>query len=74
MAKTKPAKKKTAAPAKSPAGSKGLNPVLEHRPAIGDRGRPIYFYAIVEVTGAQPLWDVFTADEIKEMQDIVAKA
>lgn len=27
MAKTKPAKKKTAAPAKSPAGSKGLNPV-----------------------------------------------
>mgnify|MGYP000854748444 CR=1 FL=1 len=48
--------------------SKGLNPVLEHRPAIGDRGRPIYFYAIVEVTGAQPLWDVFTADEIKELR------
>lgn len=48
--------------------SKGLNPVLEHVAATGDRGRPIYFYAIVEVTGAQPLWDVFTAEEIKELR------
>lgn len=48
--------------------SKGLNPVLEHVPASGDRGAPIYYYAIVEVTGAQPLWDVFTADEIKTLR------
>lgn len=48
--------------------SKGLNPVLEHVAAVGDRGRPVYFYAIVEVTGAQPLWDVFTAEEIKALR------
>ena len=46
----------------------GLNPTLEHVKALGDRGRPIYYYAVVEVTGAQPLWDVFTADEIKELR------
>ncbi len=48
--------------------SKGLNPVLEHVAARGDRGKPVYFYAIVEVTGAQPLWDVFTAEEIKDLR------
>lgn len=48
--------------------SKGLNPVLEHMPAPGDRGEPVFYYAIVEVTGAQPLWDVFTADEIKTLR------
>ncbi|UJL29965.1 recombinase RecT [Mycolicibacterium vanbaalenii] len=48
--------------------SKGLNPVLEHTAAQGDRGTPVYYYAIVEVTGAQPLWDVFTADEIKALR------
>lgn len=46
----------------------GLNPTLEHTKAQGDRGKPVYFYAVVEVTGAQPLWDVFTADEIKELR------
>jgi len=48
--------------------TKGLNPTLEHVPARGNRGEPVYFYAIVEVTGAQPLWDVFTADEIKTLR------
>ncbi len=48
--------------------SKGLNPILEHTAASGDRGQPVYFYAIVEVTGAQPLWDVFTAEEIKTLR------
>ncbi len=48
--------------------SKGLNPVLEHIPAAGDRGEPVFYYAIVEVTGAQPLWDVFTAEEIKTLR------
>lgn len=48
--------------------SKGLNPILEHVAATGDRGRPVFFYAIVEVTGAQPLWDVFTAAEIQELR------
>lgn len=48
--------------------SKGLSPILEHTPDAGDRGAPIAYYAIVEVTGAQPLWDVFTADEIKKLR------
>ncbi|AAN12619.1 recombinase RecT [Mycobacterium tuberculosis] len=46
----------------------GLNPTLKHVKAKGDRGNPVYFYAIVEVTGAEPLWDVFTADEIRELR------
>lgn len=48
--------------------SKGLNPILEHIPAPGDRGEPLAYYAIVEVTGAKPLWDVFTADRIKKLR------
>lgn len=48
--------------------SKGLRPILEHVPAPGERGVPIAYYAIVEVTGAQPLWDVFTADQIQKLR------
>ncbi|WP_257708477.1 recombinase RecT, partial [Mycobacterium tuberculosis] len=46
----------------------GLNPTLKHVKAKGDRGNPVYFYAIVEVTGAAPLWDVFPADAIRALR------
>lgn len=48
---------------------KGLNPRLEHKPARGNRGKPILYYAIVKIKGAsQPLWDVFTAEQIKVLR------
>lgn len=49
--------------------AKGLNPHLEHKPARGDRGIPIFYYAIVRVRGSsQPIWDVFTPDQIKKLR------
>lgn len=48
--------------------SKGLNPILEHVPAQGERGEPVAYYAIVEVHGARPLWDVFTAEQIAKLR------
>lgn len=49
--------------------TKGLNPYLEHKPARGDRGKPIYYYAVVRIKGAsQPIWDVFTPEQIKALR------
>lgn len=49
--------------------TKGLNPYLEHRPARGDRGKPIFYYAIVRIKGAsQPIWDVFTPEQIQKLR------
>lgn len=48
---------------------KGLNPILEHEPVrSGERGEPVFYYAIVQVKGAEPLWDVFTPEEIKKLR------
>jgi len=47
---------------------KGLNPVLEHIPAHGDRGEPIYYYAIAKARDAQAIWDVFTPAEIAKLR------
>lgn len=49
--------------------AKGLTPHLVHKPARGDRGMPIFYYAIVRIKGAgQPIWDVFTTDQIKKLR------
>jgi recombination protein RecT len=49
--------------------SKGLNPILEHEQArSGERGDPVYYYAIVRAKGREPLWDVFTPEEIKKLR------
>jgi recombination protein RecT len=45
--------------------SKGLRPTLEHIPVEDNEAVPTHYYGIVEVTGAQPLWDVFTAGQVK---------
>jgi recombination protein RecT len=47
---------------------KGLNPILEHTPVQGDRGAPIYYYAVVRAKNAQPIWDVFTPQEIAKLR------
>lgn len=48
--------------------TKGLKPRLIHEPADGDRGAIIGYYAIVKVKGREPLWDYFTADQIKTLR------
>ena len=49
--------------------AKGLNPYMEHKPARGERGKPIYYFAIVRIKGAsQPLWDVFTPEQIQRLR------
>lgn len=47
---------------------KGLNPVLEHTPAQGDRGEPVAYYAIIGLKGGQKIWDVFTPGEIAKLR------
>lgn len=48
--------------------TKGLRPELWHHPAKGDRGEPVYYYAIVRAKGAEPIWDVFTPEEIAKLR------
>lgn len=49
--------------------SKGLHPILDHVPFKGDdRGEPVFYYAVVKVTGADPLWDVFSVAEITKLR------
>ncbi|MCT7369422.1 recombinase RecT [Mycolicibacterium llatzerense] len=46
----------------------GLNPILVHKKAEGDRGAVTHFWAIVKVADAEPLVTVLTADEVKEIR------
>lgn len=48
--------------------TKGLRPELWHRRAKGERGAPVAYYAIVGIKDAQPLWDVFTPEEIAKLR------
>lgn len=49
--------------------AKGLRPYMEHKPARGERGKPIYYYAIVRIKGAaEPIWDVFTPEQIQKLR------
>ncbi|MCX8559810.1 recombinase RecT [Mycolicibacterium mucogenicum] len=48
--------------------SDGLDPVLVHRKAKGDRGPVTHFWAIVRVADAEPLIAVLEADEVKELR------
>lgn len=46
----------------------GLNPVLIHKKAAGDRGEPVAFWAIVKVADADPIVTVLTAAEVKDLR------
>lgn len=47
---------------------KGLNPILEHTEAKGDRGVPVFYYAIVRAKGRQAQWNVFSPEEIQKLR------
>jgi recombination protein RecT len=48
--------------------SLGLSPHLYHKPARGDRGKPIYYYAVVALTTGASEFVVLTPEEVKELR------
>ena len=48
--------------------AKGLNPVLEHTPADGDRGKIVRYYAVAGLSTGARVFDVFTPAQIKVLR------
>jgi recombination protein RecT len=48
---------------------KGLAPYLKHKPARGDRGRIIFYYAAVSLTTGGQHFEVLTPEEVKELRN-----
>jgi recombination protein RecT len=46
----------------------GLDPVLEHEPATGDRGKVTHYYAVARLTNGATPFVVLTADEVKRLR------
>lgn len=42
----------------------GLDPILRHRPAHGDRGKPVYYYAVASLTTGAAVFEVMTPAEV----------
>lgn len=47
---------------------KGLNPYLHHRPATGDRGPVVAYYAIAGLIDRPAIFDVFTPEQVKKLR------
>lgn len=47
---------------------KGLNPRLHHKPALGDRGKVVAYYAIVGLTTGATWFDVYSPETIKKLR------
>ena len=47
---------------------KGLAARLHHKPATGERGKVVAYYAIVELTTGAVQWDVFTPEQIQKLR------
>ena len=47
---------------------KGLQPRLHHKPAMGDRGKVVAYYAIVALKNGATWFDVFSANQIKKLR------
>lgn len=52
----------------------GLEPVLKHKPAISDRGQPIFYYAIFKTKDGGYGFEVMSVDDIKQHRDAYSKA
>lgn len=48
--------------------AKGLNPILEHTPAEGDRGKVVRYYAVAGLNTGARVFDVFTPAQIKTLR------
>ena len=53
--------------------SYGLEDKLEHTPASGDRGEPIYVYAVSSLRGGGHAYEVMTVEDINKIRDVVLK-
>lgn len=51
----------------------GLDPHLSHRPARGDRGKPIYFYAVASLSTGASRFEVMTPEEVSAVRKASAK-
>ncbi len=49
--------------------SYGLEDKLEHVPATGDRGKPIYVYAVAKLKGGGNAYEVMTVGDINKIRD-----
>lgn len=47
---------------------KGLQPRLHHKPALGDRGKVVAYYAIVGLKNGATWFDVYSPDTIKQLR------
>lgn len=46
----------------------GLDPYLTHKPAIGDRGEVVAYYAVASLTTGAKVFTVASADEVKKLR------
>lgn len=46
----------------------GLDPYLRHKPAHGDRGAVVYYYAVAKLKSGARAFVVLTPDEVKELR------
>lgn len=46
----------------------GLNPFLSHKPARGDRGQVIYYYAVATLTGGGSAFAVLTPEDVRALR------
>ncbi len=46
----------------------GLDPILEHEPATGDRGKVTHYYAVARLSNGAAPFVVLTADEVKSLR------
>ena len=51
--------------------SYGLKDKLEHTPAHGDRGEPIYVYAVASLRGGGHAYEVMTVEDVNKIRDNV---
>ena len=52
----------------------GLEPKLRHKPALDDRGAPVYYYALFKTKSGGSGMDVMTIAEMKRFRDEYSKA
>jgi len=50
----------------------GLDPYLHHRPARGDRGEIIYYYAVASLTTGASVFEVMTPEEVAAVRKAAA--
>jgi recombination protein RecT len=48
--------------------ARGTSPFLRHKPARGDRGQVVFYYAVATLTRGEPHFEVLTPGDVKELR------